>query len=108
MQCRGSNCSQSIFSKSKQSAHILLHTPLRMVGWKHWANRKLRHEAEGQGGKPIMHWAGMVNSEAEREDCLVQFANRSGVGRGDRSFCPIELKCKPTQKELRVLLFSWP
>lgn len=46
-----------------------------------------------------MHWGEMINSAAEGEDCLVQFANGSGIGMDDRSFCPIELKCKRTQKE---------
>lgn len=46
-----------------------------------------------------MHWEKMLSSAAEGEDCLVQFANGSGVGLDERGFCPVELKCKPIQKE---------
>lgn len=46
-----------------------------------------------------MHWQEMGNSATEGEDCPVQFANGFGVGMGDQSFCPTELKCKPTRKE---------
>lgn len=85
--------------KRKQSTHILVYTPLGMVGLKHQGDIKLTREAEGSGKNLSCNWEKTVSSAAEGEDCLVQFANGSGVGMDERGFGPRELKCKPTQKE---------
>lgn len=37
-----------------------------------------------------MRWGKMASSAAEGEDCLVQFANGSGVGMDAWGFCPVE------------------